>query len=157
MARPEFIVSQADNEVIQRLLLDAPRERVWELMTDPELIPQWWGPAALTTTVEQMDVTEGGKWRYVQRDAEGNEHVFSGVYREVVPPERTAGTFEYENEPGDVMFEVATLEELPDGNTLLTIRSRFESSEALNAAVESGMEAGATESLERFEELVARS
>lgn len=154
MERPEFVVDRENLEVVQRQVLDAPRERVWELMTDPELIPRWWGPAVLTTTVEQMDVREGGRWRFIQREPEGHEHIFSGEYRSVVPPERVEQSMAYENVPGDVMEETVTLEELPGGRTLLVTRSRFDSAEALDSAVESGMESGAVESMERFAELL---
>ena len=49
MGQPTFAVERERLEVVQEMVLDAPRERVWELMNDPDLIPQWWGPAALTT------------------------------------------------------------------------------------------------------------
>lgn len=154
MNRVEFKVDRENLEVVQTQELDAPRETVWKMMTDPDLIPQWWGPAVLKTTVEKMDVREGGSWRYIQRAPEGEEHIFSGEYRVVRPPEHVEQSMAYENVPGDVMQETMTLEELPGGKTRVVIRSRFESAEALDAAVDSGMEAGATESMERFEELV---
>lgn len=156
MTQPEFVVDREKLEAVQTAIYDAPRERVWEAMTDPELIPQWWGPAVLKTTVEKMDVRAGGSWRFIQVDPDGNRHVFSGEYREVVPPERSVSTFVYENVPGDRMLETAELEELPDGRTRVTTRSRFESLEALEGAVSSGMESGATESMVRFGELVER-
>ena len=49
---------------------------------DPALIPQWWGPRRLTTVVDQMDVRPGGLWRFLHRDAEGNEYAFHGEYRD---------------------------------------------------------------------------
>jgi uncharacterized protein YndB with AHSA1/START domain len=156
MGKPEFVVDRERLEVVQTQELDAPRERVWELMTDPELIPQWWGPAVMKTTVEKMDVREGGSWRYIHRDPEGQEHVFSGEYFVVRPPEYMEHSMAYENMPGDVMHETTTLEELPGGGTRLVIRSRFQSPEVFDDAVGSGMEEGATESLVRFEELLKK-
>lgn len=154
MTEPEFVVDHEQLEVVQTAVYNAPRERVWPAMTDPDLIPRRWGPAVLKTTVEKMDVRAGGTWRFIQRDPEGNEHRFSGEYREVVPPARSVSTFVYENVPGDVMLETAELEELPDGRTRVTTRSHFESLEALDGAVNSGMESGATESIVRFGEVL---
>ncbi|MGI5816571.1 MAG: SRPBCC domain-containing protein [Armatimonadota bacterium] len=156
MSNVEFVVDRENLEVVQKQVIDAPRERVWDAMVDPALVPQWWGPAALTTGVEQMDVREGGTWRYVQRDREGHEYAFSGVYRTVEPPGRLEYSFTYEGEPDDLMEETATLEELPGGRTVLTTRSRFATVEALDGAVSSGMEEGATESMERFADLIER-
>ena len=156
MGSVEFIVDRENREVVQKQVLDAPRERVWEAMVDPALVPEWWGPATLATRVEQMDLREGGAWRYVQRDREGHEYIFSGVYRTVTPPERLEYSFKYEGGLEGTMEEAATLEELAGGRTLLVTRSRFESPEALEEAVTSGMEEGATESMERFADLLER-
>lgn len=49
-----------------------------------------------------MDVKKGGIWRYIQRDAEGNEFAFNGVYHEVSSPEKLINTFEVEGFPGFV-------------------------------------------------------
>ena len=40
---------------------DAPRDHVYRVWTDPELIPEWWGS---NTVVEEMDVRSGGRWRF---------------------------------------------------------------------------------------------
>ncbi|MDX6427872.1 MAG: hypothetical protein QOE54_238 [Streptosporangiaceae bacterium] len=55
---------------------DAPRDLVFHAYTDPELLVQWLGPRDLTMTIDQYDVRDGGKWRYVSKDAEGNEYGF---------------------------------------------------------------------------------
>ena len=133
---------------------DAPRELVFRAYTDPEAIPKWWGPRRLTTTVDRMDVRPGGGWRFVQRDAEGNEFAFHGVYHEVVPPERIVGTFEFEGMPGHVALETTTLEDL-GGRTRLTTTTVFQTVEDRDGMVASGMEEGATESMDRLEELLA--
>ena len=62
----------------------APRDVVFKAMTDPTLIPRWWGPRAYTTEVDTMDVRPGGKWRFVNRTPDGTVHGFRGEYREIV-------------------------------------------------------------------------
>lgn len=143
----------SDREIVITRIFDAPRERIFQASTDPDLIPQWWGPESYTTRVEKMDVRPGGEWRFVQRDNEGNEYVFKGVYREVVPPEREAHTFEFESMPGHVIIETSTFEEF-DGKTRLTINELFQSREDRDGMFNSGMKEGATESTRRMEKLL---
>src|SRR5574339_257992 len=90
----------SDREVVLTRLFDAPRELVFRAHTDPELIPQWWGLRSNTTIVEELELRPGGAWRFVQRDAKGNEFAFHGEYREVMAPERLVNTFEFEGVPG---------------------------------------------------------
>jgi uncharacterized protein YndB with AHSA1/START domain len=71
----------SDREIVMERVFNAPRELVFKAYTDPDLIPKWWGPRYLTTTVDKMDVRVGGVWRFVQRDAQGQESAFNGVYR----------------------------------------------------------------------------
>src|SRR2546427_12108977 len=151
-AKSKF-VRKSERELVTTHTFDAPRELVWKAWTDPKLIPKWWGPRRYSTTVDKMDVRPGGTWRFVQRDAEGNEYGFHGEYREVVPPKRLVGTFEYEGMPGHVLVETATFEEIR-GKTKLTQSSLFQNSEDLEGMLASGMEEGAAETMERFTELV---
>jgi uncharacterized protein YndB with AHSA1/START domain len=139
----------SEREVVVTRVFDAPRALVYRAYTDPELIPRWWGPSRLATTVEQMDVRPGGRWRFVQRDQTGAEFAFNGVYREVVPPERVVATFEFEGEPGRVVLTTATFEE-HDGKTTLTSTSLFETVEDRDGMVGAGMESGAVEGMERL-------
>lgn len=137
---------------------DAPRELVFKVCMDPTLIPQWWGPRYLTTEVEKMDVRSGGQWRFIQRDAEGREYAFHGVYHEVLAPERVIDTFEFEGLPetGHVAMETMKLEELPGGRTRLTTQSVFQSVADRDGMLQSGMEGGVNDSYERLIELLRK-
>jgi uncharacterized protein YndB with AHSA1/START domain len=134
---------------------DAPRELVWKVCTDPELLPKWWGPRQYVTVVDKMDVRVGGEWRYVQTDAEGNEHAFRGVFTAVVPPERLAYTFEYEPMAGHISTDTITFVALADGKTRMISRTTFDTLEDLEGMLQSGMEGGAVETWDRLEELLA--
>jgi uncharacterized protein YndB with AHSA1/START domain len=155
MTKTEFIAEPGKQEIIMIRVFDASPERVFKASTDPKLIPQWWGPKSLTTTVEKMDVRSGGSWRYIQRDADGNEFAFHGVYHEV-SQKRLVQTMEFEGMPGHVLLEIVTFEEI-DGKTKLTEKSVFESVEDRDGMLKSGMEGGATESMERLAGLVEKS
>ena len=136
--------------VIERVF-DAPLDLVWLVLTDPERITNWWGPQGSTTTVEEMDMRPGGRWRFVQHSADGNDYPFTGEYREIVPRERVVQTFSFDVEPfrDRVAIETLTLEEI-DGRTRLVNRSHFASLEDLEGAAATGMVGGAIETWDRL-------
>ncbi|CAA9508300.1 MAG: Ligand-binding SRPBCC domain protein family [uncultured Solirubrobacterales bacterium] len=148
------LTTPSDREIVSERVFDAPRDRVWEAYTDPELIPQWWGPRHAAVSVDVMDVRRGGAWRFVHRDSEGNEVGFRGTYREVTPPERIVQTFEWEGMPGHVIVETLTLEDL-GGRTKVTGVSLFHTTEERDGMLASGMESGLTETHDRLAELLA--
>ena len=142
-------------EIIITTVFDAPRELVFKAYTDPNLIPQWWGLKKHTTTVDTMDVRPGGVWRLVSRDSNGNEFAFKGVYHSVVPPERLVRTSEFEGVPGHVSLETATFEE-HDGKTTVTAIAVFQTVDDRDGILQSGMEQGATETMDRLAELLQK-
>ena len=133
--------------------IDAPPKLVYDTLIDPELVPQFWGPSELETQVVTFEPRPGGSWRFVQKDAEGNEYGFHGVIHDLVDSERIVQTFEFEGVPGHVSLSVMRLEDV-DGRTRITDVSVFESVEDRDGMVESGMESGAEELYDRLEELV---
>jgi uncharacterized protein YndB with AHSA1/START domain len=149
------VTKGGDREILTERVFDAPRERVFGAYTDPELIPQWWGPRGQTTTVDLMEVRPGGSWRFVCRDSEGREDAFRGTYREITPPERIVNTFEWEGMPGHVLVETATFEDLGRQTRVKTV-SLFHTTEERDGMLASGMESGMSESHERLDELLAR-
>jgi uncharacterized protein YndB with AHSA1/START domain len=149
------VTTPAEREIHIERVFDAPRERVFAAFTDPELIPQWWGPHGTTTTVDQMDVRPGGTWRFVGRDADGNEFAFRGVYREIDSPARLVQTFEFEGMPGHVCLESAAFEDLGDGRTKVVNDVVFYRAEERDGMLDSGMEKGMNETFERLDELLA--
>jgi uncharacterized protein YndB with AHSA1/START domain len=154
MDKNNLVVEREKRAYSMSRVFDAPRELVWKVCTDPALVPQWWGPRYLTTTVDKMEVKVGGVWRYIQKDAEGNEYAFNGVYKEVKAPERLTYTFEFEPMAGHVSLETVTFEALPDGKTRIATTTSFDTLEDLEGMLQSGMEGGAVESWDRLEELL---
>jgi uncharacterized protein YndB with AHSA1/START domain len=148
------VAAQGEREIVAERVFDAPRERVFQTYTDPELIPQWWGPRAITTTVEKMDVRVGGDWRFICEGPDGTT-AFRGTYREISPPGLVEQTFEWEGMPGHVLVERAEFEDLGDGRTKVTTRSLFHTTEERDGMLASGMESGLSESHERLDELLA--
>ncbi|MEZ4501520.1 MAG: SRPBCC family protein [Dehalococcoidia bacterium] len=135
---------------------DAPPALVYRVMTDPETWPRWWGPRRYQTVVDRMDVRVGGGWQARNIDDAGNEFVFHGEYREIVPGERVVQTFEFEGAPGEVSVETMTLEDL-GGRTRMTVVSEFSSTEARDGMIAGGMEDGMRETYERLDEELANA
>jgi uncharacterized protein YndB with AHSA1/START domain len=153
MQKPSFVVDKEKLQVVMSYVYDAPRELVWKTYNDPDMIPKFWGPRNLTTTVEKMDVKVGGEWRFVQTDEKGEKFVFYGKYLELTPPKKAVMTFEFEPWAGHVITETMTLEEM-DSKTKMTTVSQFENIQDLEGMISSGMESGAVESVERMAELL---
>lgn len=135
---------------------DAPRELVFRAHTDPKLFVQWMGPRDLNTNLVTFEPVSGGKWRFIQKDPDGNEFGFHGVFHEV-SPERVIQTFEFEGLPesGHVVLETLRLEDLPNGRTRLTSQSVFQSVADRDGMVQAGMETGVVEGYERLDEILA--
>ena len=71
-------------------ILDAPRDLVWSVWTDPKHLAQWWGPDGFTTTTSSHDFRVGGVWRFVMHGPDGRDYENRITYDEIVPPERIA-------------------------------------------------------------------
>ena len=137
---------------------DAPRELVFRAYTDPEIYAQWLGPKALTTTFDVFEPVSGGKYRFIQKDQDGNEFSFHGVTHEVLAPERIIGTFEFDGLPeaGHVVLETTRFEAIAGNRTRVTSQSVFQSVADRDGMLQSGMEVGVNEGYERLDELLAK-
>ena len=155
MARTQIIAEPGMHQIVITREFDAPRELVFRAYTDPELIVRWLGPRALTMTVDRHEARDGGIWRFIHRDADGNEHAFHGVYHGTPSLDGIVRTFEFEGMPGHVSLETATFEDR-GGRTLLRLSSVFQSVEDRDGMIQSGMEQGVNEGMERLDELLAR-
>jgi uncharacterized protein YndB with AHSA1/START domain len=146
----------SDTEVLITRTFDSPRELVFEAMTKPEHVREWYGCGVLQMTVCEIDLRVGGAWRYVLRMTDGSEHGFHGIYREIVPPSRIVSTENYEPiGPGHEMLATVTLE-AKKGSTLFKNRLTYKSKEDRDGHLGSGMETGMQESFDRLEHLAAK-
>jgi uncharacterized protein YndB with AHSA1/START domain len=156
MAKNKLVVTlPSDKEILLTRVINAPRELVFQAYTDPKAIPQFWGPRKYTTVVDKMDVRPGGKWRFIQKDDKGEEFAFNGEYREVKAPEKLVHTFEFEPWAGHISVEHVTFEDL-GGKTKIVDLATFDSKEDRDGMIQSGMESGASELWDRFEEMVQK-
>jgi uncharacterized protein YndB with AHSA1/START domain len=149
------IYSEGTELVFERTF-DAPRALVWKAFTDPELVPKWWGPHGTTTAVEEMDVRPGGTWLYRSSAPDRDDVVFYGEYLEVTAPESFRWTFMFDVEGVGPMGgpETHRFTEV-QGRTTITSTSHYDSVESIDASLATGMIAGAIETWDRLETLLA--
>ena len=133
---------------------DAPPAKVYRAHTDPELIKRWLGPRGLEMTVDQWDCRNGGSYRYIHKDENG-EYAFRGCFHELRENEMIIQTFTFEGFPEGVALEKLVLEDLGDGRTRLVATSLVDSFEGRDAFLASGMETGVQQGYERLDEVLA--
>lgn len=147
--------SLADRSIVVSRVVNAPRELVWQAMTEPAHIVHWWGPRGFTTTIGEMDVRLGGAWRHIMRGPDGTEYPNSCIFTEVLKPERLSFSNEGRKKGGPhVEFEATwTFESLAAGSTRVTIRMVFPTAGDRDKIVrEYGAIEGAKQTLERLSE-----
>jgi len=107
----------------------APRERVFRALTDPGQLAKWWGPKGFSVPDLALDVRPGGAWRTTMRSPDGQDHIVSGVYRDIVPPSRLVFTWAWETTGARGHETVVTIElfEIADGTRLELRQELFES------------------------------
>lgn len=144
----------SDTEILITRTFNAARDLVFEAITTPAHVSRWYGCAAMTMTLCEIDLRVGGKWRYVLRMPDGSEHAFHGEYLEIAAPGRLVSTENYEPiGPGHEMIATVTLEE-KNGRTLFKNRLAYKSRADRDGHLQSGMENGLQESFDRLEEIV---
>jgi uncharacterized protein YndB with AHSA1/START domain len=130
---------------------NAPARLVFEAWTKPELLKLWWAPKSLGMSLLSCDadVRVGGKYRFVFGHNVSETMAFFGRYLEVTPHSRLVWT----NEEGDGGEAVTTVTfEEKDGKTLLVLRERHPSKEAVDDAI--GFGEGLRETFEQLDELL---
>jgi len=151
------LTTQGDREIVMTRALDAPRRLVFDAFTKPELVKHWLlGPPGWSMPICEIDLRVGGVYRYVwRRDSDGSEMGMGGVYREIVAPERLVATEKFDQAwyPGEAVGTTVLVEQ--DGKTTITQTVLYQSREARDAVLKSGMERGVAASYDRLAELVA--
>ena len=150
-----FVVSTpSDSTIRMTRLFDAPRELVFEAMTRPEHVVQWWGRLGdgYSVPVCEIDLRIGGRWRFVNRHPQG-EAAFHGEYREIDPPGHVVFTEIFEDFPDAVSVVTGDLTE-EGTKTRLTVTVDYGSKEVRDIVLSTGMAQGAAISYDRLEDLV---
>ena len=137
----------SDRELVISRILNAPRELVWKVWTDPEHLTKWWGPNGFTNTTREMDVRPGGMWRHTMHGPDGTDYPNEAVFTEVVKPERLVYVHTAPKFTATVIFEEQY------SKTKLTMSMVFETAAVRDLVVkEHGALEGQKQTITRLEE-----
>lgn len=151
--------STADREIVISRTFTAPRELVWEAMTKPEHVVNWWGPRGFSSTIECMDFRVGGTWKLVMHGPDGANYPNEHIFQEIVKLERIVLVHAGRREggPGTTSIKTWTFEAVDAGKTKVTMRMVFPSASERDFVVkEFGAIEGGKQTLERYEEQLAK-
>ncbi len=145
-------------ELVLTRLFDAPRDLVFQAWTDPARLALWWGPSGFTNPVCEVDVRPGGAIRIDMRGPDGTVYPMTGIYEEIVVPERLVFTAAALDTKGDPLLEVRNTVIFTEraGKTQIVVQARMIRMTAIGATYLDGQEAGWSQSLDRLAELLRR-
>lgn len=137
--------------------IEAPRELVFEVWTDPKHLAQWWGPDGFTTTTSAFDMRPGGVWRFVMHGPDGRDYDNRIVFDAIEPPQRIVYHHSSGEDSETVLFRsVVTFEDLGRSRTRVTLRATLPSAAERDRLVrEFGADKGAAQTIARMAAYVA--
>ncbi len=147
------VTTPSDREIVLTRVFDAPRRLVFDAFSKAELLKRWFGPRGWSLVVCDVDFKVGGGFRFVLRGPDGQEMGMRGVYKEIVPPERSVHMESFDDYPGESRVTAVLVEQ--GGKTTLTATILYPSREVRDIVLKSGMEHGAAESYDKLAELLA--
>jgi uncharacterized protein YndB with AHSA1/START domain len=152
-------VENSDREIFITREFSAPRVLVWEAMTNPKHVVNWWGPRGFSTTIEKMDARPGGEWKHIMRGPDGAKYPNESVFKEIVKPERIvfAHGGKREGGPGVNFVATWTFDAIEKNKTRVSIRMIFPSAANRDFVVkEFGAIEGGKQTLERLGEYLPK-
>jgi len=153
MTNKVTVTPKGEREIVIQRAFSAPRKLVFDAMSKPDMMKQWFhGPPGWTLVTCEIDLRVGGKYRWVWHNNDGHDMGMGGVYREIVPPERIVSTEKFDQSwyPGEALGTLVLTEQ--NGGTLMTLTMQYASSEAREAVMRSPMKNGLEIGYGRLEE-----
>ncbi len=140
-------------ELVITRLINAPRELVWKVWTDPKHIANWWGPNGFTNTIHEMEVKPGGVWRFMMHGPNGMDFPNKIIYSVVNKPERLEYTHTSDDKNDPNLFNTTVTFEDRNGKTYLTMIAIFATKEERDRVVkEYGAADGGIQTINKLEE-----
>ncbi|HSY73884.1 MAG TPA: SRPBCC family protein [Dongiaceae bacterium] len=150
----------SDREILITREFNAPRELVWEAMTNPKHVVNWWGPRGFSTTIEKMDFRVGGVWKHMMHGPDGTNYPNEKVFKEIVKPEKIVFSHGGRRENGPSVDAIATwtFDAIEKNKTRVSLRMVFPSAADRDFVVkEFGAIEGGKQTLERLGEFLAEA
>ena len=156
-ARSNIDLEQDPRAMIGSREIDAPRDLVFSVWTDPKHLAKWWGPNGFNTTTSAFDIRPGGVWRFVMHGPDGRDYENRITFDEVVKPERLVYHHGGGGDVEPVQFRTTvTFEDLGNNRTRVTLRGVFPSAEERARVIkEYGADRGLEQTLARLADYVA--
>jgi uncharacterized protein YndB with AHSA1/START domain len=155
------VFTPTDTTIVLTRTFDAPRRLVWEAMTVPDRMRRWMlPPPGWTLSVCECDARVGGALELAWKSADADPVMtLEGEFTEVVPHERMVHTETMALGSGQTIGTLLEMHEFTekDGITTLRITQTYDSKEARDGAVASGMEHGMEAGYQQLDALLARS
>jgi uncharacterized protein YndB with AHSA1/START domain len=129
----------------------AKRARVFDALTKPEQIAQWWGPAGFTLPKAELDLRVGGKYRFEMHPRDGHSMMLGGMFKEITRPSKLAYTWAWEGVPGPETLVTIELKEVEGNTELVLTHEPFPNKEAV-AQHDAGWQGG----FDRLEEILQK-
>ncbi len=149
--KSELISKPSTNELVITRILNAPRELVWEVWTNPEHIAKWWGPNGFTNTIHNMDVRPGGEWNFIMHGPDGTDYPNKIVFNKLVKPELIT----YSNITSPKFDTTVTFKKYGD-KTKVKIVMLFNSAKDYDVALTFGAKVGLKEHVGRLKNFVEK-
>ena len=150
------LTTPTDREIVMTRVFDAPRRLVYDAVTKPELVRRWLGIFnGHTMPVCEIDLRVGGTYRYVWTMPNQPDKGMGGVFKEIVPQERIVSTekFDVSWYPGEALDTLVLTEK--DGKTTMVTTILYESKEARDGVLKSGMDRGVSASYDTLDSVLS--
>jgi uncharacterized protein YndB with AHSA1/START domain len=147
------ITLPSDREIRLVRVFNAPRLLVFDAWTKPEHVKHWWDPSGRPLAVCEIDLRTGGGFRFVNATPQGPGHAFTGIYREIIPPERLV--FGSPTPAGAESLGRLEFREQA-GRTILTLTMEAPSKEARDSMLRMRVAAGTARTLDNLSDYLTK-
>jgi len=168
MSKTQFTVGDDKKTLIVERTFEAPKDKVWEAHSNPDILRKWWGPKGWETQIKHMDFREGGYWHYGMKCMDKAQGEWFGkvswgkaTYGKISPKDSLEFTDIFCDEAGvptpnmPTSHSVMTLVER-GGRTTLLVKTTYVSPEALDQVLKMGMEEGYSQTLDNLEAVLSK-
>ena len=148
------VTTSGDRDVVLSRMFNAPRTLVFDAWTKPELLTRWYGARGWNLVGCEVDLRVGGAWRFVSSGPSGDTMVQSGVYQEILAPDRLVYTerFDDQSYPGETLVTHVFVER--SEKTTVTSTLRYPSRDARDIVLRYPMARGVGEAFDRLDNLL---
>jgi len=145
-----------DREIVLSRVIAAPRKLVFKAWTDPQHLPQWFGPAGFKVETQEIDIRVGGRWRFVFVAPDGTRYDNRMVFLKIETPHLLEMDHGKDKDDDPDRFRVIiTFDEQSNGKTVITLRQLHPTSALRNAKIGFGAVELGLQTLDKLAQHVA--